>query len=162
MANGTTYIVLPLMLPANSLTRRSRISAGASQLLVGPASASSSQQMNVRPSRRATSLGSERARKPPGGRQGGERPAVDQLLAQPGLFGLAAVAPVHSVGLSQAGYFLYPVEERLVLGRWHLVILSRPLRGACHPVCRQLCIADKGGTSLGAGYAAFREPAGIW
>ena len=39
----------------------SRISAGAIQLLVGPASSSLSEQMKVRPSTRATSLGSELA-----------------------------------------------------------------------------------------------------
>jgi len=36
-----------------------RISAGAIQLFVGPASCSCSEQMNVRSSTRATSLGSE-------------------------------------------------------------------------------------------------------
>ena len=40
----------------------SRISAGSRQLLVGPASSSRSEQMNVRSSTRATSPGSERAR----------------------------------------------------------------------------------------------------
>jgi hypothetical protein len=37
------------------------ISAGAIQLFVGPASASSTEQMNVRSSTRATSVGSVRA-----------------------------------------------------------------------------------------------------
>src|SRR5271154_7053238 len=45
--NGTTYIVRPRMQPANNPASVSRISAGAIQLLVGPASASSSEQMNV-------------------------------------------------------------------------------------------------------------------
>ena len=39
-----------------------RISTGSAQLLVGPASISRSQQMKVRSSTRATSLGSESAR----------------------------------------------------------------------------------------------------
>src|SRR3954470_3143762 len=58
MQNGTTYIVRPLMHPSNSGGRVSRISAGAFQLLVGPASSSFSEQMNVRLSTRATSDGS--------------------------------------------------------------------------------------------------------
>src|SRR5690606_13254010 len=61
MQNGTTYIVRPRMQPLNSLPNVSRISAGAIQLLVGPASSSRSEQMNVRSSTRATSLGSEAA-----------------------------------------------------------------------------------------------------
>ena len=41
MQNGTTYIVRPRMQPSNSAVRASsRISAGAIQLLVGPASSS--------------------------------------------------------------------------------------------------------------------------
>ncbi len=59
MQNGTTYIVRPRMLPSNSLPKVWRISAGAIQLLVGPASSSRSEQMKVRSSTRATSLGSE-------------------------------------------------------------------------------------------------------
>src|ERR671918_171152 len=39
MLNGTTYMVRPRMEPRNSFSRRARISAGSSQLLVGPASA---------------------------------------------------------------------------------------------------------------------------
>ena len=66
MQNGTTYMVRPAMLPANSSANVARISAGAIQLLVGPASSSRSEQMKVRSSTRATSEGSERARKLPG------------------------------------------------------------------------------------------------
>ena len=51
------------MLPVNSSFRVARISVGATQLLVGPASSSRSLQMKVRSSTRATSLGSLRARK---------------------------------------------------------------------------------------------------
>src|SRR5690606_12367269 len=61
MQNGTTYIVRPRMQPLNSLPNVSRISAGAIQLLVGPASSSRSEQLNVRSATRATSLGSEAA-----------------------------------------------------------------------------------------------------
>ena len=59
---GTTYIVRPFMQPSNRPVSVARISAGSRQLLVGPASASSSEQMKVRSSTRATSPGSERAR----------------------------------------------------------------------------------------------------
>ena len=59
---GTTYIVRPFMQPSNRPFRVFRISAGSRQLLVGPAPSSVSEQMKVRSSTRATSLGSERAR----------------------------------------------------------------------------------------------------
>src|SRR5262249_45116266 len=58
MQNGITYIVRPRMLPWYSAVISRFISAGAIQLLVGPASASSTEQMNVRSSTRATSDGS--------------------------------------------------------------------------------------------------------
>ena len=61
MLNGTTYIVRPRMQPLNSLWSVARISAGSFQLFVGPASISRVEQMNVRSSTRATSLGSDRA-----------------------------------------------------------------------------------------------------
>ena len=61
MQNGTTYIVRPRMAPSNRPFRSPRISVGSSQLLVGPASSGSSEQMKVRLSTRATSLGSEAA-----------------------------------------------------------------------------------------------------
>ncbi len=60
--NGITYIVRPRMQPRKSGSRRSFISRGATQLLVGPASPGETEQMNVRSSTRATSLGSERHR----------------------------------------------------------------------------------------------------
>ena len=60
--NGTTYIVRPFIEPAKSSFIVSRISAGARQLLVGPAWSSDSAQMNVRSSTRATSEGSDQAR----------------------------------------------------------------------------------------------------
>ncbi len=60
MQNGTTYMVRPRMEPAKTPLRVARISSGATQLFVGPASSSRSEQMNVRSSTRATSPGSER------------------------------------------------------------------------------------------------------
>ncbi len=63
MQNGTTYIVRPVMHRRYSAVMVRFISAGSIQLLVGPASASSSEQMKVRSSTRATSEGSVRAQK---------------------------------------------------------------------------------------------------
>ncbi len=45
MEKGTTYIVRPRIEPAKRSESISRISAGSRQLLVGPASSSSSEQM---------------------------------------------------------------------------------------------------------------------
>ena len=60
--NGTTYMVRPFMEPRKRPSSSSFISAGARQLLVGPASISCSEQMKVRSSTRATSPGSDSAR----------------------------------------------------------------------------------------------------
>ena len=82
--NGTTYIVRPRMAPVNRPVSSAFISAGSRQLLVGPASISRSEQMNVRSSTRATSPGSERARKLFGRLlvvEPLERAAVDEQLA---------------------------------------------------------------------------------
>src|ERR1700710_740011 len=59
MQNGMTYIVRPRMPPRYSSVMTDFISAGSIQLLVGPASASSTEQMKVRSSTRATSLGAD-------------------------------------------------------------------------------------------------------
>src|SRR5919205_3875656 len=59
MQNGMTYMVRPRMHPRYSSVMTDFISAGSIQLLVGPASASSTEQMKVRPSTRATSFGSD-------------------------------------------------------------------------------------------------------
>src|SRR4051812_29292681 len=59
---GMTYIVRPRMQPTSRLPSVARISSGATQLLVGPASSLVAEQMNVRSSTRATSEGSERQR----------------------------------------------------------------------------------------------------
>jgi hypothetical protein len=70
MLKGTTYMVRPFMQPLNSafspVCSRARISSGAIQLLVGPASSLLSAQMKVRSSTRATSDGSVTAKKLPG------------------------------------------------------------------------------------------------
>ena len=61
MENGTTYIVRPFIDPSKRPLSVARISSGSHQLLVGPASISRSEQMNVRSSTRATSPGSDLA-----------------------------------------------------------------------------------------------------
>src|SRR5881409_2568902 len=61
MQNGITYMVRPRMQPRYSSVMTDFISAGSIQLLVGPASDSSSEQMNLRSSTRATSSGSDAA-----------------------------------------------------------------------------------------------------
>ena len=61
MQNGMTYIVRPRMHPRYRSVIVDFISAGATQLLVGPAVSSLALQMNVRSSTRATSSGSEAA-----------------------------------------------------------------------------------------------------
>src|SRR5215213_2762160 len=57
--NGMTYIVRPRIEPRYSSVMMAFMSSGAIQLLVGPASRGSTEQMNVRSSTRATSVGSE-------------------------------------------------------------------------------------------------------
>src|SRR5215204_1511427 len=66
MLNGSTYIVRPAMQPLKSPFNVFRISKGFTQLFVGPAASLDKAQINVRSSTRATSVGSERARKQPG------------------------------------------------------------------------------------------------
>src|SRR5512132_3155276 len=60
--NGTTYMIRPRMQPRYRSVITCFISVGATQLLVGPASSGSAEQMKVRSSTRATSSGSLRAR----------------------------------------------------------------------------------------------------
>ena len=64
MQNGTTYMTRPRMQPSKISAKVLRICSGAIQLLVGPASCSRSEQMNVRSSTRATSPGSHSACEP--------------------------------------------------------------------------------------------------
>ena len=104
MLNGTTYIVRPRIAPRNSSSSFARISAGSIQLLVGPASASRSEQMKVRSSTRATSLGSVVAQYEPGACGGvelDEGARVDELLAEQLVLLVGAVEPVDGVGLAQ-------------------------------------------------------------
>ena len=119
MLNGTTYMVRPFMQPRNSLSSVARISAGSSQLLVGPASISRSEQMNVRSSTRATSLGSDRARKEPGRFDRvelHERARVDELDAEAGALLDRAVEPVDAVGLAELDHLVDPAQQAPVRG----------------------------------------------
>ena len=84
MQNGITYMTRPSMQPANRAAKVARIRAGAIQLLVGPASSSFSEQMNVRSSTRATSEGSEQAAKLSGRRSGLSRVSVPCSVEQAG------------------------------------------------------------------------------
>ena len=61
MEKGSTYMVRPRMEPVKSCLIRLRMTSGSSQLLVGPALSLESEQMKVRSSMRATSVGAERA-----------------------------------------------------------------------------------------------------
>ena len=61
MLNGRTYIVRPCIAPLKRSLSLRRIWYGFTQLFVGPAASSESEQTNVRCSTRATSLASERA-----------------------------------------------------------------------------------------------------
>ena len=60
MLNASTYIVRPRIAPSKRPFSFRRISYGSTQLFVGPALSFESEQMNVRSSTRATSLGSDR------------------------------------------------------------------------------------------------------
>ena len=62
IANGMTYIVRPFMQPLYDFSICFFIWSGSIQWFVGPASISFLEQMNVRPSTRATSDSCERAR----------------------------------------------------------------------------------------------------
>ena len=115
--NGTTYIVRPRMHPSKSPRSVARIFAGATQLFVGPASSSRSLQMNVRSSTRATSDGSERARKLPGRRCSSSRcsvPSATIASHKRSIFGIAAVAPNDQRRLSQIRDPPHPVEKASV------------------------------------------------
>ncbi len=93
--NGMTYIVRPRMQPVKSSLSVARISTGSRQLLVGPASSSRSEQMKVRSSTRATSEGSERARKLLGRSSGLRRMNVPDSTRCWQSFSFSASEPSH-------------------------------------------------------------------
>ena len=95
MQNGTTYMVRPAMHPAKISAKVWRISPGAIQLFVGPASCSRSEQMNVRSSTRATSLGSDRHQKLFGRSLGFSRVKVPFSTSRPVSRSHSACDPSH-------------------------------------------------------------------
>ena len=122
MQNGMTYIVRPRMQPRYSSVMVAFISAGAIQLLVGPASASSTEQMKVRSSTRATSPGSVRAQNELGffsGIEPDQRAGVDQRVGEAGPLVVGAVAPDDPVGGGQCGDLVDPGQQAGVRG-WGL------------------------------------------
>jgi hypothetical protein len=114
---------------------RAFILRGSSQLLVGPASSSRSEQMKVRSSTRATSLGWERARKLLGRFSGFSRtkvPALDHLGAESVVLLLRTVAPVDTIGLAELGQLRHPVQEMTVLSTG-LPVVPCGHAGLLHP-----------------------------
>jgi hypothetical protein len=95
-----------------------RISSGSTQLLVGPACSLVPEQMKVRSSTRATSLGSEQRQvgiRALGRVQALHGAGLDHLRAQAVVLFLRAVAPVDGVGLGQGGNVGHPIDEFLCL-----------------------------------------------
>ena len=125
MQNGMTYIVRPRMHPRYSSVITAFISAGSIQLLVTPASASSTEQMKVRSSTRATSSGSEAAQNEFGfAREPDERARLDQAGRHPVPLLVGPVAPHDPVRRGQLGHLADPGQQARVLGRgvvdpWH-------------------------------------------
>ena len=125
MQNGMTYMVRPRMHPRYSSVIIAFISAGSHQLLVTPASDSSNEQMKVRSSTRATSLGvgcgPERVRLR---REPDERARLDEAGRHPFPLLLGPVAPHDPVRRGQLRHLAHPGQEARVLGRgvvypWH-------------------------------------------
>ena len=100
MQNGTTYMVRPRMHPSKISPNVLRISSGAIQLLVGPASSSRSEQMNVRSSTRATSPGSDRHQKLSGRSSGFSRVNVPASTSRPVSRSHSACEPSHQTTAS--------------------------------------------------------------
>ena len=148
MQNGTTYMTRPAMQPANSSAKVARIRAGAIQLLVGPASSSCSEQMNVRSSTRATSEGSDDAAKLPGRSSGLSRVSVPRSTSRPVRSCHSRCEPSHqwtAAGPGQRGDLRHPRDQPAMPGRGltqprdllrHAVsfplLLRRPGRCLCH------------------------------
>ena len=127
MQKGMTYIVRPRMHPSNSRRSVCRISFGSTQLLVGPASCFRWLQMKVRSSTRATSLGSDRARKLLGRRAGLRRLRVPAEIICSQSRSDSAVDPSHQwidSGCAELRHLRDPRDERArsspssVPGRW--------------------------------------------
>ena len=116
------------MQPRYSSVMVAFISAGAIQLLVGPASAGSTEQMNVRSSTRATSDGSVRAQNELGrftGSSGTSVPAATSSAVSRSHSSSRAVAPHDAVGGGQLGDLADPVEQPAVAGGGGIANIDR-------------------------------------
>src|SRR6266566_1570700 len=117
MLKGTTYIVRPLIEPANSWRRRARISDGSSQLLVGLALGA-----HEGPVLDAGDVARIRCRPVRPGALGrielDERARLDQLLAQQLVLLVRAFEPVDGVRLAESDHLVHPPEELLVASGW--------------------------------------------
>ncbi len=135
MQNGTTYIVRPRMQPSKIWANVWRISSGAIQLLVGPASSSRSEQMNVRSSTRATSLGSEAQRKLFGRSRGFSRVKVPLSTSRLVICSHSACEPSHrtmSSGLCQRRDLTDPLGQL----REACLVLETVCVQHCHHSCQ--------------------------
>ena len=106
--NGITYIVRPRMQPSKRPRIVARISAGATQLLVGPASSLDSLQMKVRSSTRATSLGSDSARKLFGRLAGLSRFSVPAATISPHRRSYSSCEPSHQT--TRSGFVSWAIS----------------------------------------------------
>ena len=119
MLNGTTYSVRPRIAPLNLCLSTTRMSAGSCQLLVGPASSSSIEQMNVRSSTRATSPGSLRARYELGRLASESFSNVPASTSSWQSASYSSAEPSHqwiADAPRELGHLLHPGEELLVFG----------------------------------------------
>ena len=101
----------PSWLPRRGATPCAPLPSGAIQLFVGPASSLRFEQMNVRCSVRATSVGSERCRKPREGRRSFsriERAVGDHAVLEGARLERAPVAPSDRLGLHVRGNASHP------------------------------------------------------
>ena len=163
MENGITYRVRPCMEPRNRSVSVARISSGSRQLLVGPASTASREQMYVRSSTRATSDGSERARKLFGRFSADSRVKVPASTSPSQSAWYSASEPSHqwiAVGSGQGGDLVDPAHQvgnavgaphpriprhpRSCLQRAHgrSPIVCRPNAGPARARARRTALAD--------------------
>ena len=120
MLNGSTYIVRPRMQPLKSSFSFLRISNGFTQLFVGPALSFESEQMNVRSSTRATSLGVGARVVTTGPEflvQLDEGAARDHLAHRAIVLFLRAIHPMNRGGRRQLRHFFDPPQQVLVLAQ---------------------------------------------
>ena len=119
MLKGTTYMVRPFIEPRNSSSSLARISAGAFQLLVGPASASlvGADEGAVLDPGDVARVGVGPVGTGPLRRvELGEGAGVDQLLAEERVLLVGPVEPVDVVRLAELDHLVDPREQSGVSG----------------------------------------------